>query len=139
MDYSIRCMTIEDHEKAVHLWQATEWISLGDTDAREPMKLFLDRNPGMSLVVYDGDELIGTILCSHDGRRGYLHHLAVDERHRREGLGTTLVQRCLKALANEGIVKCNVFFIEENEAGIAFWARNGFELLPHFGWMQKGI
>jgi putative acetyltransferase len=132
-------MTIEDHEKALRLWQATEWISLGDTDAREPMKLFLDRNPGMSLVVYDGDELIGTILCSHDGRRGYLHHLAVDERHRRQGLGTTLVQRCLKALANEGIVKCNVFFIEENEAGIAFWARNGFELLPHFGWMQKGI
>ena len=29
--------------------------------------------------------------------------------------------------------------VEENEAGIAFWARNGFELLPHFGWMQKVI
>jgi hypothetical protein len=60
MGYPIRCMTIEDHEMALALWQATEWISLGDTDARELMKLFLDHNPGLSLVVHDGDEMIGT-------------------------------------------------------------------------------
>lgn len=132
-------MTIEDHDKALQLWQDTEGISLTDTDAREPMKLFLDRNPGLSLVARDGDRLIGTILCSHDGRRGYLHHLAVDKRYRRQGLGTMLVQRCLAALAKEGIIKCNIFFVEENEAGMAFWARNGFEMIPHFGWMQKVI
>jgi ribosomal protein S18 acetylase RimI-like enzyme len=137
MDYTIRSMTIEDLETALHLWQNTEWINLSDTDAREPMKLFLDRNPGLSLVVYDGDELIGIILCSHDGRRGYLHHLAVDKRYRRQGIGSNLVQRCLTAPAKEGIIKCNIFFIEENEAGMAFWERNGFELLPHFGWMQR--
>lgn len=139
MDYVIRSMTLEDYDEAVQLWQSTEWISLSDTDAREPMKLFLDRNSGLSLVVRDGDELIGTILCSHDGRRGYLHHLAVDKRYRRQGVGSDLVQRCLKALAKEGIIKCNIYFLEENEAGIAFWAQNGFKLLPHFGWMQKVI
>jgi putative acetyltransferase len=132
-------MTIEDHDKALQLWRDTEWISLSDTDAREPMKLFLDRNPGLSLVARDGDRLIGIILCSHDGRRGYLHHLAVDKDYRRQGIGSGLVQRCLTALAKEGIIKCNIYFIEENEAGMAFWVRNGFELLPHFGWMQKVI
>jgi putative acetyltransferase len=132
-------MTLEDYGEAVQLWQSTEGISLSDTDARGPMQLFLDRNPGLSLVVRDGDALIGTILCSHDGRRGYLHHLAVDKRYRRRGIGSDLVQRCLTALAKEGIVKCNIYFLEENEAGMAFWARNGFKLLPHFGWMQKAI
>lgn len=132
-------MTIEDHKEALHLWEATEWISLSETDAREPMKVFLSRNPGLSLVARDGEKLIGTILCSHDGRRGFLIHLAVDEGYRRQGIGTALVERCLTALAEEGIVKCNVFFLEENEVGIDFWARNGFEMLPHFGWMQKGI
>jgi ribosomal protein S18 acetylase RimI-like enzyme len=137
VEYTVRSMTIEDYEEAVQLWQNTEWISLTDTDAREPIELFLDRNPGLSLVAHDGDELIGVILCSHDGRRGYLHHLAVGKRYRRHGIGTALVRRCLKALAKEGIVKCNIFFLEENEAGIAFWEQNGFKLLPHFGWMQK--
>ena len=139
MDYPIRSMTIGDHDAALRLWQNTEWVHLSDTDAREPMELFLNRNPGLSLVAHDGDELIGTILCSHDGRRGYLHHLAVDKRYRRQGIGSELVRRCLAALAKEGITKCNIYFIEENEAGMAFWERNGFELLPHFGWMQKAI
>ena len=138
-DYTIRCMTIEDHKEALQLWQATEWVSLSETDDREPMESFLDRNPGLSLVARDGDRLIGTILCSHDGRRGFLIHLAVDEPYRRQGIGSALVQRCLDALAQEGIVKCNIFFIEENKAGIEFWARQGFEMLPHFGWMQKAI
>ena len=137
MGYTIRSMTMEDYKEAVQLWRNADWISLSDTDAREPMQRFLDRNPGLSLVVYDGDELIGTILCSHDGRRGYLHHLAVDERYRRRGIGSELVQRCLTALAREGIIKCNIYFLEENEAGMAFWAHNGFKLLPHFGWMQR--
>jgi ribosomal protein S18 acetylase RimI-like enzyme len=137
--YTVRSMTIEDYNEAVQLWRNTEWISLSDTDAREPMKLFLGRNPGLSLVVRDGDKLIGTILCSHDGRRGYLHHLAVDKRYRRQGIGSDLVQRCLTALAKEGIIKCNIYFLEENQAGMAFWERNGFELLSHFGWMQKAI
>jgi GNAT superfamily N-acetyltransferase len=194
MDYTIRSMTIEDHDAALRLWQNTEWIHLSETDARGPMALFLNRNPGLSLVVHDGDELIGTILCCHDGRRGHLHHLAIDKRYRRQGIGSDLVQRCLTALAKEGIIKCNIYgekpenvqplggwqppcgggewqsggfgggspraskartgffplealaqsagelhFIEENAAGMAFWARNGFELLPHFGWMQKSI
>jgi ribosomal protein S18 acetylase RimI-like enzyme len=132
-------MTLEDYDEVLLLLRSTEWISLSDTDAREPMKLFLNRNPGLSLVVRDGDELIGTILCSHDGRRGYLHHLAVDKRYRRRGIGSDLVQRCLAALAKEGIVKCNIYFLEENEAGMVFWAQNGFDLLPLFGWMQKAI
>jgi ribosomal protein S18 acetylase RimI-like enzyme len=139
LDYAIHSMTLDDYDEAVQFWRDTEWISLSDTDAREPMKLFLDRNPGLSLVARDGDELIGTILCSHDGRRGYLHHLAVDKRYRRQGIGSDLVQRCLAAIAKEGIIKCNIYFLEENEAGMAFWERNGFKLLPHFGWMQKVI
>jgi ribosomal protein S18 acetylase RimI-like enzyme len=136
---TIRCMTIEDYAEAFDLWQNTENVALSDTDARRPLGRFLDRNPGLSQVAHRDGKLIGVILCSHDGRRGYLHHLAVDRRYRRQGIGSALVQRCLVALAQEGIVKCNIFIIEENEVGTAFWECNGFELLPHFGWMQKGI
>jgi putative acetyltransferase len=139
MNYDMRSMTIDDYDSAVALWRNTEGIWLSDTDEREPMRRFLDRNPGLSSIACAGNELIGTILCSHDGRRGYLHHLAVNEAYRRLGLGSALVQRSLSLLARERIMKCNIFIIEENEMGIAFWARNGFKLLEHFGWMQRVI
>ena len=137
--YNIRPMLIDDYDSATTLWRNTEGIWLTDTDEREPMQRFLDRNPGLSSVAYAGDELIGTILCSHDGRRGYLHHLAVDKQYRRLGIGSALVQRSLSLLAQEGIVKCNIFIIEENDTGIAFWEHNDFNLLEHFGWMQRVI
>ena len=132
-------MTIEDYELVVELWRRTDGIVLSDTDEKEPMRRFLSRNPDLSLVAEMNDEVIGVVLCSHDGRRGYLHHLAVDKRYRRQGLGSELVQQCLSLLQREGIVKCNVFILEHNESGIAFWEHNGFELLPHFGWMQRAM
>jgi ribosomal protein S18 acetylase RimI-like enzyme len=133
---AIRAMTIADHSALLALWSEIEGIVLTDTDEREPMQRFLDRNPGLSLVAEMDKALVGAVLCSHDGRRGYLHHLAVAPDFRRQGLGSALVQRCLSLLQREGIVKCNIFILEENESGIAFWERNGFKMLPHFGWMQ---
>jgi ribosomal protein S18 acetylase RimI-like enzyme len=137
--FRTRAMTIEDYECVVALWRRTEGIVLSDTDEKQAMLRFLSRNPGLSLVAERDDEVIAAILCSHDGRRGYLHHLAVDERYRRQGLGSRLVQECLSLLEQEGIVKCNIFILERNESGIAFWERNGFALLPHFGWMQRVV
>jgi ribosomal protein S18 acetylase RimI-like enzyme len=135
-EYAIRAMTIADHFAVLALWSGIEEIVLTDTDAREPMQRFLDRNSGLSLVVEVDKALVGAVLCSHDGRRGYLHHLAVAPDFRRQGLGSALVQRCLSLLQREGIVKCNIFILEDNESGLAFWERNGFKMLPHFGWMQ---
>ncbi len=137
MPYSIRSMTMDDYEKAYLLWEKTEGISLHDTDSREGMERFLDRNPGLSSVALHREEIIGAILCGHDGRRGYLHHLAVERAFRKHGLGTELVGRSAENLRKESITKINIFIIEENDPGILFWQSNGFRILEHFGWMQK--
>ena len=139
VEYAIRPLNIEDYDSVVTLWRNTEGIELSDTDETEPMHRFLSRNPGLSLVEYCHEELAGAVLCSHDGRRGYMHHLAIGEQFRRRGIGSALVQESLSLLRREGIRKCNIFILEHNESGIAFWEHNGFELLPHFGWMQRAI
>lgn len=139
MEYAIRAMAIEDYEEAVGLWRRTDGVVLSDSDERGPMGRFLDRNPGLSLVAEADGRLVGALLCSHDGRRGYLHHLAVDDRCRRRGIGSALVREALSLLGREGIAKCNIFILEANEGGIAFWQRNGFRPRPHCGWMQKVI
>jgi ribosomal protein S18 acetylase RimI-like enzyme len=135
-EFELRAMTIADHPAVLALWSETEGLVLTDTDEREPMQRFLERNPGLSLVAEIDEALVGAVLCSQDGRRGYLHHLAVAPEVRRRGLGSALVQRCLSLLQREGIARCNIFIVEGNESGIAFWRRNGFEMLPHFEWMQ---
>ena len=136
MGPAIRPMTMQDYDGVMELWRSTEGIVLSDTDEREPMQRFLDRNPGLSLVGHLGGELAGVVLCSHDGRRGYMHHLATVERFRGQGIGSALVQESLSRLARAGIRKCNIFVLPENREGIAFWERNGFRMLPRYDWMQ---
>jgi ribosomal protein S18 acetylase RimI-like enzyme len=92
------------------------------------MEPYLARNPGMSFVACDGGRVVGAVLCGTDGRRGYLHHLAVAAPDRQRGLGRALVQRCLDALAAAGITKCHLFVFAPNIPARNFWTRIGWRL-----------
>ncbi len=124
----IREMTMADYDAAMALWQRTEGMGLRPADAPEHIARYLARNPGLSFVAMDGDRLVGTVLCGHDGRRGYLQHLAVERAYRGRGIGKALVERVLNALRDVGIRKCHLFVIKENQAAIAFWRHIGWEL-----------
>jgi ribosomal protein S18 acetylase RimI-like enzyme len=101
-------------------------VGLSEADSQTGFERFLGRNPGLSFVALDSDQLIGGALCGHDGRRGYIHHLAVSPSHRRRGIARVLARRCLGALAAEGIQKCHVFVFADNRAGRFFWEASGW-------------
>ena len=126
-DIRILSFGAEHHPAALALWQNTAGVGLSDADSFEHVARFLARNPGSSFVGLDGDAVVGTILCGHDGRRGLIHHLAVHSDYRRRGLGRALVAAGLSALAQQGIQKCHLLVFRENEPGKAFWRSLGAE------------
>ncbi len=126
MTIHIRTMTSDDCEAAIDLWRRCAGVALSSADRPEAIGRYLDRNPGLSLVVEDSRRVVAALLCGHDGRRGYLHHLAVDPGHRGRGIGRRLVERATDGLRAEGIAKCHIFVMRDNPAGIAFWTRLGW-------------
>jgi ribosomal protein S18 acetylase RimI-like enzyme len=114
-------MASADYQALRTLWESSEGVGLSDADSPAGFEQFLKRNPGLSFVAVDGDGLVGGVLCGHDGRRGYIHHLVVSLSHRRRGVARGLVTRCLSGLSAEGIQKCHVFVFDENEAARVFW------------------
>ncbi|MGD8267157.1 MAG: GNAT family N-acetyltransferase [Desulfobacterales bacterium] len=122
----IRSFELSDHAAAVDLWQATEGIGLSISDSRDHTAAYLERNPGMSFVACHNGALIGAVLCGTDGRRGYLHHLAVDKRFRGRGIGRQLVAHCLQALRRAGLPKCHLFLYRSNRSGYEFWQKIGW-------------
>lgn len=120
---AFRTMTIADYDTAYALWQRVEGMSIGASDTREQIARFLEKNPGLSFVCEADGQLVGTILCSHDCRRGYIYHLAVDESHRGKGISSELVTKCIELLKQQGIVKCTVLVYRSNKAGNRFWER----------------
>lgn len=123
----IREMKIEDYEQMIALWQSIDGLVLSEADSRESIEAYLHRNPGLSYVCEDHDRVVGTILCGHDGRRGFIYHLAVNPDYRNQKIGHQLVDISLSKLHEEGIDKCHIFVLEDNEIGNRFWAARGWE------------
>lgn len=121
-----RVMTSDDFEEILQLWHRTPGIRVSEADTREGLSAYFTRNPGVSFVAEVSTGIIGTLMAGHDGRRGYLQHLAVDNDYRRRGIGRELVRQSLAALAAQGITKAHLFALEDNESGKQFWRRLGW-------------
>lgn len=140
MTVSIIELSMTDYQEAAVLWRAMPEIGLDDdADTPERIESYLARNPGLSFVARDRGQLVGAVLCGHDGRRGYLHHLAVQPAHRGMGIGRVLADKCLSALATIGIPRCNIFVFAENEEGKGFWEKTGWLTHEGLDLMYKGV
>jgi N-acetylglutamate synthase len=126
----IRILTASDLPDVLAFWQAVPEVELNDSDTPEQLAKYLTRNPDLSPVAFTGRDIVGAALCGHDGRRGYLNHLAVAAPYRNQSLGRGLVEHCLTHLSRVGITKCNIFVSPENSAGYAFWRRLQFQEKP---------
>ncbi len=122
----IEAFSMEAYDRVLALWQQCEGVGLSQADSRQAIEAYLNRNPGMSLIASVADTVVGAILCGHDGRRGYLHHLAVHPDHRHRGVGRALVERSLECLKRTGIDRCHIFVFHDNHAGLAFWKAMGW-------------
>jgi ribosomal protein S18 acetylase RimI-like enzyme len=123
---TIREMTDGDYDAVHALWKATPGIGLSEADERRNIAVFLEYNRGLSFVAEAGGAIAGAVLGSFDGRRGYLHHLAVAPGFRRSGVGRTLVARSLEALRGRGVRRCHIFVMAGNTDGRRFWERVGW-------------
>src|SRR5262245_12448523 len=114
MTVQITVMTASDYDEVHALWQRCEGVGLSPSDSRDGVEGFLKRNPDLSLVARHEKSIVGAVLCGHDGRRGYLYHLAVAPPYRNQGLGRKLVETCLERLAGAGILKATIVVYGHN-------------------------
>ena len=121
MDIVVREMTMDDYEAAYRLWERSEGVDTRQADSAENIRKYLDRNRGCSFVAESDGQVVGTVLCGHDGRRGYIYHLAVAARARNRGIGKRLVEKSLAALQEVGIGRCHLFVRKDNLSGKDFW------------------
>ncbi len=137
MSYTIRPLHVDDYSCVRALWEDTEGMNLEESDSEEAIAIYLNRNRGLCFVACDGETVIGTLLCGHDGRRGIIRHLAVRKSYRRTGIAKALIERSLSALAESGIKKCNIFVLDTNVEGRRFWEHLGWHILKDNYWTMQ--
>ena len=124
---TIRTMTIGDYDQVRALWMTIKGFGIRSLDdSRRGVEKFLKRNPTTSVVAIEDGQVVGAILCGHDGRRGCLYHVCVAEPYRRRGIGKAMVVHCMNALKAEEINKVSLIAFSVNDVGNAFWNKIGW-------------
>jgi N-acetylglutamate synthase len=126
----IRAMMPTDLAAASELWAAAEGVELAEGDSQSDLAKYLARNPGCSQVAFEQDRLIAAVLAGHDGRRGFLYHLAVHPSARGRGVGKQLASAAVRAIKGEGIQRVLILVAADNPQGVAFWQKCGWENMP---------
>ena len=130
INFTIDTMTPADYEDVKALWMTIHGFAIRSIDdSCEGVTKFLKRNPTTSVVARANGEVVGAILCGHDGRRGCLYHVCVREDMRLHGIGKAMVVKCMEALKEEEISKVSLIAFTKNDVGNAFWKQ--------IGWTQR--
>ena len=136
----IRPMDLTDYPSVREMWDAIPGIGLRSLDdSPEGISRFLYRNPTSCFVGDAAGDIVGSVLCGHDGRRGYLYHVAVLPEFRGRGIGKALVDSALQALAAEGIHKSALIVFKDNGLGNFFWEALGWERREDLNYFNKSL
>ena len=87
---------------------------------------FLRRRKAADRAAVADGKIVGTVLAGHDGRRGFIHHMAVLPDYRRRHIGHALAEMAIEQIRSEGIEKTHIFCYQNNETGQKFWSDFGF-------------
>ena len=119
---------MDDYAAIYDLWQdAGEGVHLRPSDRRDQVAKKLERDPELFLVAELGGQVVGVMMGAWDGRRGWLHHLAVARQARGQGIATALVQAVEEGLRAKGCLKVNLLVWRGNSEARRLYRRLGYQ------------
>ena len=79
MNVNFRPFEISDVDQVLDFWSNIDGIFLHSNgeDSSAGIISYLKRNPSFSFIAQKHSDIVGAIMAGHDGRRGFIHHLAV--------------------------------------------------------------
>ncbi len=123
----IREFHLRDYDEIVKIWKESGLI-LRPGDDFDGIALKLGRDPYLFLVAEDGEKIVGVVMGSWDGRRGWINHLAVKPSHRRAGIGRALLGELEERLVGKGARKINAQVYKSNTASFDFFRSVAYEV-----------
>jgi N-acetylglutamate synthase len=136
----VEAFRIEDYDRVMELWTAGGLpLKPRGRDSRENIARQITLSNVRFLVARDGEggPIVGTVLATHDGRKGWINRVAVDAALRRRGIGTRLVRAAEDWLAAEGMDILACLIEEGNAVSMGVFASLGYIKHPEIIYFAK--
>jgi GNAT superfamily N-acetyltransferase len=129
-----------DYDSVMELWSAGGLpLKPGGRDSRENILRQMGF-PNVHFLVareVEGGRIVGTVLATHDGRKGWINRLAVDAASRRKGIGARLVRAAESWLETQGMDILACLIEDENAVSMAVFERLGYKKHPEIIYFAK--
>jgi len=124
----IRRLSVDDYEEIAKLWSKAKLpFKPKGRDSREAIAAEMKTNPDFFLGAYEANKLVGVVILSSDGRKGWLNRLAVDPALRRRGIAKALISESEKVLRKHGLKMFCVLIDEGNKTSMNLFKKCGYE------------
>jgi ribosomal protein S18 acetylase RimI-like enzyme len=117
--------TAEDEVDVTALWHRTA-LTRPWNDAQADFQRARECEQATVLVAREQGTILGSVMVGDDGHRGWLYYLAVDEDHRRNGLGAALVRSAEDWLRGRGQSRVRLMVRDDNNAVSGFYGALGY-------------
>ncbi len=129
MTIRIRPLRLRDYDDIVSVFRSCGLDpKVRGRDSRPAIARQLRFNRGLYLGAFDGDRLVGTVLGTHDSRKGWINRLAVHPAYRRRGLARRLVRACERALRARRMEMFCALIEPDNAASKAVFRSLGYRV-----------
>jgi len=85
----------------------------------------------------EGGRVVGTVLATHDGRKGWINRVAVDATLRKRGLGARLVGEAERWLESQGMDILACLIEDDNAVSMAVFGKLGYKKHPEIIYFAK--
>ena len=118
---------IKYYDRVVELWKKAG-IGMGSSDTIDEVSRVLNKNPDLFLIGKEQEKVIAVVIGAFDGRRGYVHHLAVDPDYQHKGFGRTIMKVLIEQFRKRNIHKVHLFIEKSNKRVVEFYNNLGWDV-----------
>jgi ribosomal protein S18 acetylase RimI-like enzyme len=138
VEWKIVTLSGDDYDAVRVLWEQSGLpIKPNGRDSRQQFARQLAQGLQTVLGVRDGERLVGVVVVTHDGRKGWINRLAVHPDYRRQGMGRHLIASAEQTLRSQGMQVIAALIEGWNESSLALFQAVGYSVHADIHYLTK--